>query len=124
MSIVHKFNLQNDHYYWDKVQAHLLEEEGLQSVTKHVLIGEQEKAPNYIMRYFSLEAGGHTRLERHPQEHEILVLRGMGTVQIGEESHALKPLDAIFIEGNELHQFNNTGSDPFGFICIIPNPKA
>ena len=120
MSIVHKFNAKEQNFFWLGVQSQPLEEEGVRTVTKHVLIGEDEGAPHFIMRYFQVEPQGHTRLEMHPQEHEALILQGKGEVQIGEETIAVEPFDAVFISGNELHQFRNTSQVPLGFICIIP----
>jgi len=123
MSQVHQFSGDKKKFSWVHVVCEELNEEGLESVTKSVLVGEKENAPNFIMRYFRVGAQGHSRLERHPQEHEIIVMHGKGVVQIGEESHDIKPFDVVFIEGNELHQFRNPYQENFGFICIIPNPS-
>ena len=120
MSIIHKFSEKQDQFQWEGVDAIPLGTGGIQSVTKHILIGEKEDAPNSIMRYFDLAPGGHSKLERHPQEHEVLVIRGKGNVQIGENNFLVKPFDAVFIDGNELHQFSNPFDHPFGFICVIP----
>lgn len=121
MSAIHKFSNDRDKFQWEGVEGLPLNEEGLRSVTKHVLIGENEDAPNYIMRYFYLEQGGHSKLERHPQEHEVIILKGMGEVQIAETTFSVKPFDVIFIEGNELHQFRALKDQELGFICVIPN---
>ncbi len=120
MSIVHKFNAKAQNFFWQGIQPQPLEAEGVRFVTKHVLIGENEEAPRFIMRYFQVEPQGHSRLERHPQEHEAIILQGKGEVQIGAETIAVEPYDAVFISGNELHQFRNTADVPLGFICIIP----
>ncbi len=120
MSVVHKFTGNTHDFGWQGVDESPLTEEGLRSVTKHVLIGEIEGAPNSIMRYFRVEPAGHSRLERHPQEHEVIVLHGKGQVQISDQVHALGPFDVVFVQGDELHQFNNTSDEPFGFICVIP----
>ena len=121
MSQVHHFNGDKQVFSWAHVVCEELHEEGLESVYKSVLIGEKENAPNFIMRYFQVGAQGHSRLERHPQEHEIIILHGKGVVQIGEENYEIKPFDVVFIEGNELHQFRNPFQENLGFICIIPN---
>jgi quercetin dioxygenase-like cupin family protein len=120
MSVIHKFIGNQDQFRWNNVQGNALDMDGIQSVTKHVLIGENESAPNSIMRFFNLDPGGHSNLERHPQEHEVIVLQGKGKVQIGKEIIDVEPHDVVFIEGNELHQFSNPFDDPFGFICVIP----
>jgi len=120
MSCVHKFLKGKNVFGWEGVFPKVLTDIGIEGATKHILIGDNENAPHYIMRYFRLDPHGHSKLERHPQEHEVIVLNGMGRVQIGEEFHDLSPMDVVYIQPNELHQFSNTGKEPFGFICVIP----
>ena len=120
MSIIHKFSGNQDQFQWEDVEGIPLDIEGIQSAAKHILIGDKEGAPNSIMRYFSLAPGGHSKLERHSQEHEVLVIQGKGKVRIGNNDFTVNPFDAVFIEGNELHQFSNPFDHPFGFICVIP----
>jgi len=120
MSGVHKFIREDGQYRWEDIEGEKIKDEGIDSVVKHVLIGPKDKAPNMIMRYFHVGPKGHSRLERHPHEHEIIVLHGQGTVQIADSLIPLKAMDVVFIEGNELHQFSNIGEEDFGFICMIP----
>jgi hypothetical protein len=28
--------------------------------------------------------------------------------------------DVIYVPGDQVHQFRNTGDEPFGFFCVIP----
>ena len=120
MSVIHKFSENNDQFQWEDVEGIPYDVEGIKSTAKHILIGEKEGAPNSIMRYFNLAPGGHSKLERHSQEHEVLIIRGKGKVRIGDNDFVVNPFDAVFIEGNELHQFSNPFDHPFGFICVIP----
>lgn len=120
MSILHKFKGNKEKYTWEGVKSTPLEVEGIEGAVKNILIGDNENAPHFIMRFFSLAPGGHSRLERHPHEHEVIVLQGEGVVQLGEEKHDVKPFDTVFVEGNSLHQFSNPNDEPFGFICVIP----
>ena len=120
MSQIHKFTGNSDHFDWETVEGIKLSEEGLKSVTRYILIGEKEKAPNSIMRYFRVEPNGHSRLERHPQEHQVIVLHGKGKVQIADVITEIGPFDVVFIEGNELHQFSSSENEALGFICVIP----
>lgn len=124
MSIVHHFKQENNAFRWEGVDAAPLQIEGIDGAVKNILIGDREGAPHFIMRYFELQPGGHSKLEQHPHEHEVIVLRGKGVVQLGEIKHAIAPFDTVFVEGNALHQFSNLSDDPFGFICIIPRPDA
>ncbi|MCD6475622.1 MAG: cupin domain-containing protein [Anaerolineaceae bacterium] len=120
MSVIHKFSVNQDQFQWEDVESIPYDVDGIKSASKHILIGEKEGAPNSIMRYFSIAPGGHSRLERHPHEHEVLIIQGKGKVQIGENYFNVNPFDAVFVEGNELHQFSNPYDKPFGFICVIP----
>lgn len=121
MSEIHKFSGDHNKFQWEGVEGLPLNEDGLRFVTKHVLIGENEGAPNYFMRYFHLDPGGHSKLERHPQEHEVIILNGVGEIQIAETTYSVKPFDVVFIEGDELHQFRALDDQDLGFICVIPN---
>lgn len=120
MSIIHKFQGDSNNFFWDGITPTELGDEGLKSVTRHILIGETENAPNSIMRYFRVEPKGHSRLERHPQEHEVIILHGKGKVQIADTITEVGPFDVVFIQGNELHQFSSSDDEALGFICVIP----
>ena len=120
MSEIHKFTGNVNQYEWEGVQSIPLEMEGIRDAAKRILIGNNEGAPNFIMRFFTLYPGGHSRLERHSQEHGVMVLQGKGKIQIGDELFDVNQFDAVFIEGNELHQFSNPHDAPFGFVCVIP----
>ena len=47
------------------------------------LLGEGDRTPNFAMREFELEPGGHTPHHFHPYEHEIYVLAGEGAIVDG-----------------------------------------
>jgi len=107
-------------FKWEDVECTPLVMEGIDGAVKNILIGENEGASHFIMRYFQLAPGGHSRLEQHAHQHEVIILKGKGIVQIGEVKHTVAPFDAIFIAGNELHQFSNPHDEGFGFVCVIP----
>jgi len=54
-------------------------------VTVRVVIGEEEGAPNFVMRVFDVEPGAVTPLHTHHWEHEVFVLAGRGRVSGGGE---------------------------------------
>ncbi|HOJ02186.1 MAG TPA: cupin domain-containing protein [Anaerolineaceae bacterium] len=120
MSVIKHFEENADQFQWNSIQPQEITMEGIAGVTKHILIGRDDQSPHYIMRFFWLEPGGHSMLERHPQEHGVIVLKGKGTIQIGEKVSEVHPYDVAFISPDELHQFNNPYDEPFGFICVIP----
>jgi quercetin dioxygenase-like cupin family protein len=46
-------------------------------------------------------------------------MHGVARLQLNDAFYEVKPHDAIFISGNDLHQFVQQGDDPFGFLCVI-----
>jgi quercetin dioxygenase-like cupin family protein len=121
MGIVHRFNgnTEQDRYEWEGVEAEKYDAAGFEGVVKNVLIGPGEQAPNFIIRYFQLEPGGSSRLERHQHDHGVIILNGNAQVQINDGFENLGPLDVVYVAGDDLHQFVNTGDKTLGFICVI-----
>jgi quercetin dioxygenase-like cupin family protein len=98
--------------------------EGARGCHVRWLLGKAEGVPNFAMRQFEVEPGGHTPRHHHPYEHEVFVLEGEGVVYCGDQPHALRPGDVIFVQPDEVHQFRNTGAVPMKFLCLIPNSAA
>jgi len=86
-------------------------EPGAKKVKKQVLIGEEESAPNFIMRIFEIS---------HSWEHEVYVLSGKGKVYAQGNEIEIAPGDALLIEPNQEHQFTNPYSQLLCFLCLIP----
>lgn len=85
------------------------------------LVGEQDQAPNFAMREFELDPGGHTPRHFHPYEHEIYVLQGEGAIVDGDQERPLRPGDVVYVAPDDVHQFRNTGKALFRMLCLIPN---
>ena len=120
MSSIHQFIGNKQDFLWEGVKKETPISEGLKLITKQILVGSRDGAPHFSMRYFCLEPGGHTKLEKHAHEHGVIILHGKGKVRLGDIIHDLSPLDSIFISGDDLHQFTNPFNESFGFICVIP----
>lgn len=125
MSGIHRFvgNTAQDHYAWEGVTPRRYTEE-FEGLFKHVLVGPDDGAPNFIIRYFYVPAGKATFYDQHPHEHGVVILHGKAKVQINEDFYEVGPLDSIFITGDDIHQFTNIGDAPLGFICVIKKPDA
>lgn len=102
------------------VEAEDVKIENAVGVQKRLLISEADGAPNFIMRRFTIEPGGHTPYHTHSWEHEVYVLSGTGKVYLGESSHELTSGTAVLVLPYEEHNFENTGSEPLDFLCSIP----
>lgn len=95
-------------------------EEGAKGVLIQVLINEEQGAPTFAMRHFTVEPGGHTPFHSHDWEHEVYILEGEGEV-VGEQgSIPFREGCAVFVRAGEVHQFRNTGAGPMRFLCMIP----
>jgi quercetin dioxygenase-like cupin family protein len=90
--------------------------------TIQVLISSQE-GPNFALRKFSMQKGGGMPPHTNTVEHEQYVLRGQARIGIGEQTHEVKQGDAVFIPAGVVHYYENTGEEPFEFLCIIPNQE-
>lgn len=60
------------------------------------------------------------RRHRHVQPEVYYVLEGTGVVEIGNKKQAVGAGTAIFIPGNAIHCFTNTGTSILKFIYAFP----
>ena len=95
--------------------------EGSHGCRVRFLVGQAEGAPNFALRQFEVEPGGHTPRHSHPYEHEVFVLAGEGEVLCDNTPHPLRPGVVVFVKSDEIHQFRNTGGEPLKFLCLVPN---
>lgn len=96
------------------------EDDSWRGVTRRVFVGETGESPRFHVRYFEIEPGGYTTLERHRHEHAVFVLRGEGQVVLGRETRKVSFGDVVYVAPEDPHQFrNDDGPEPFGFLCIV-----
>ncbi|MFH2102278.1 MAG: cupin domain-containing protein [Chloroflexota bacterium] len=88
--------------------------------TIQVLISSQE-GPNFAMRRFSIAPGGGMPNHTNLVEHEQYVLQGQARISIDGEEYDVKTGDAVFIPAGVPHWYENSGEEPFSFLCIVPN---
>jgi len=103
------------------VEAEEVVDPGAKGVTIRWLISEKDGAPNFVMRLFEVEPDGYTPYHKHQWEHEVFVLKGEGSLITENKTSPLKPGDAVFVPGEEDHQFKNTSEENFVFLCLVPN---
>ena len=95
---------------------------GTKGMKKKILIGCDEGSKNIIMRYFTLLPGGYSERHTHSHEHLVNIEKGKGiVVDKDDKKIEVSKGHSIFIEPNELHQFQNPFEENFEFICVIPN---
>lgn len=93
---------------------------GAQGVSIRRLLTSKDGVPNFAMRLFQVEPGGHTPRHRHAHEHEVYVLSGRGVVFGPQGDMLLEAGSAVLVPPQEEHQFRNSGSEPLVFLCMVP----
>jgi quercetin dioxygenase-like cupin family protein len=95
--------------------------EGIKGVVKQVPIGKADGAPNFSIRVFTLEPGGHTPHHAHESEHLNYILEGNGVALEGDTPHPIRQGDYLLVKPHEVHQYRNTGDTPLVFMCMVPS---
>jgi mannose-6-phosphate isomerase-like protein (cupin superfamily) len=93
-------------------------------VSRHTLIGQRKDAaadpgPGSELRYFRVQPGKASRLEKHEHEHYVVVHEGNGYAIVGDAVSEIAPGDIVYVGPMEIHQFINRGETPFGFFCMV-----
>jgi quercetin dioxygenase-like cupin family protein len=96
-----------------------LPDQGYRGVSRHTITSGANEKCGFEVRYFEIEPGGYTRLERHEHVHSVTALRGRGYAIVGENVHPIRGHDHIYVPPMTLHQFVNDGDEAFGFICVV-----
>jgi len=103
------------------VAAYKTETASHSDITRQTLLGDgPEKARSRsVLRYFEIEPGGHSSLERHLHEHIVVVLRGQGHVILGDRLEPIGLHDCVYVAPGTIHQFHATAAEPLGFLCLV-----
>ncbi len=91
----------------------------------HWLLTAENGAPGFEMRYVEIPPGARpSKTARHPHEHEVYVVSGHGLLTGNQDGRdyetELRPGDAVFIPGNEVHQWLTPFGESLGMICVVP----
>ena len=84
------------------------------------MLTAENGAENFELRYIEIPRGGKSSNGSHPHEHEVFVIKGKGRIKGKNYDKELLPMTAVFVPGDEEHQWINEGEDVFGFICVVP----
>ena len=105
----------------DYREVEVKEAEGLNGVSVRWVIAKDDGAPHFAMRVFDVQPGSSTPHHKHWWEHEVFVLGGKGVVRGKEGERSIQEGSVVFIPGEELHQFVNTGTEVLRFLCLVPH---
>lgn len=79
-----------------------------------------EETPTGIeVRYFEVEPGGHTTLEKHEHTHVVVPIRGKGSALVDNEVFDINCNDIIYVPSWNWHQFRAAVDDYLGFLCMV-----
>jgi len=126
MSAIRRF--EQERFRWDGVPERVYKFQdaaasergfGWKDVVRNTLFGAGGEPAAFEVRYFEIAPGGWSTLEKHEHVHAVTILRGTGDVVVGTEVYRVRPFDFIHIPSLTLHQFVNTGAEPFGFLCVV-----
>lgn len=94
-------------------------------VTRQTVVGDGpgEERSAIVTRYFEVQPGGYSTLEHHEHRHTVIVLRGRGTVRLGETTHDVAPYDAVYVAPHTVHQFRAAAGEPLGFLCVVERER-
>jgi quercetin dioxygenase-like cupin family protein len=106
-----------------EVPAEEVKMAGAENVTIRWLLGKDSPAPNFYLRLFEVQPGGHSPYHIHASEHEIFILEGQGRVNAKGKTFPVSAGSFALVEPNEEHQFENTGKTVFKFLCLVPREK-
>jgi quercetin dioxygenase-like cupin family protein len=95
----------------------------VEGVTLRWVVAKEDGAPRFAMRVIEVAPGKATAHHQHWWEHEVYVLAGEGIVKGAGAEHPLREGSVVFVPGEEMHQFVNTGAGPLRFICMVPHTE-
>lgn len=110
---------QTDPFRWDGIKVSPYKADGTHfaGVTRQLLF-DGGYGLGCQLRYFEIEPGGYSSLERHHHAHAIMVIRGLGRAFVGGAIMDLAANDLVRVPPLTWHQFR-AGDTPFGFLCMV-----
>jgi quercetin dioxygenase-like cupin family protein len=96
-----------------------------QDIGRHTLLGDgaDESALSSALRYFEIQPGGYSSLERHQHPHMVVVVRGRGSVILGDRVEPVDHLDCVYVAPGTFHQFHANAGEPLGFLCVVDRER-
>ena len=117
-SRLHKFS---PDYSWSEVEKERYKDTGgcWCGIDRNTLIGNRGEDAKFNLRYFEIEPGGNSSLEKHVHEHAVICARGKGKAVVEDRAYDLGPMDVLYVSPDTPHQLTNPFGEPFGFFCIV-----
>ena len=94
-------------------------DESGKALSARSLVGKQAEETGFHLRYFEIEPGGYSSLEKHAHAHVVIAVRGQGQVVLNDQAWEMQALDTVYVAPWTPHQFLASKDEPFGFFCIV-----
>lgn len=107
-------------FRWEDVDQLAYKEDakaGFKAITRQVLFANPDLGCE--LRYFEMQPGGYSSLERHEHVHAVMILRGRGHCLVGQQVRSVDLHDLVTIPPHTWHQFRATRGEPLGFLCMV-----
>lgn len=111
---------QSEPFRWESIPVHPYKEEGthFRAITRQTLLQVGGDMP-VELRYFEMDEGGHSTLERHQHQHAVMIIRGKGQVLVDDQITEIGTNDLVHIPPMTWHQFRASLGEPLGFLCVV-----
>ncbi|MGI6575194.1 MAG: cupin domain-containing protein [bacterium] len=104
----------------DHLKEFPIPEEHARNTIRKVVFSPERGWDSHVMRIFTMGEKGRTYEHTHPWQHYVFILAGTGKVVVADTEYLVEYGHYLFIPGNTPHYLENTGKEPFEFICIVP----
>lgn len=110
-----------DGFRWQDVERkdYKTDSDNFRDIHRYSILSDETDGLNAHMRYFEIQPGGYSSLEKHRHTHSVMVIRGSGTVILGNRMEEIAVHDVIYIAPEAIHQFHADRDDPLGFLCVV-----
>lgn len=116
---------QSEPFRWEGVELHPYKEDGgthFRDISRQTLLLGTEAFP-VELRYFEMQPGGYSTLERHEHVHVVTIGRGSGQVLVRDKVTAVSQNDVVLVPPLTWHQFRATDRVPFAFFCVVSSER-
>jgi quercetin dioxygenase-like cupin family protein len=105
---------------WHGIELRPYKPEGshFRDISRQLLVGP-EAGLACELRYFEIEPGGHSTLERHEHVHAVIILLGRGRVLVGSGVYEVARFDLVSVPALTWHQFRAPDDEALGFLCVV-----
>ena len=114
--------IQDEPHRWRNIEELVYKDEDgdatFKDVTRRVLFGE-DHVDGMEVRYFEVDAGGHTTLEKHEHTHLVIPIKGKGSCLVDNEVLPLAIHDLVYVPAWAWHQFRAAEKEVLGFLCMV-----